>query len=381
MKALDLDLNLNLNLNRYERVALGASKLLLASALLAAAVPALAEDGGDPRLKAPIVQTALARQILENRRSFTGIVMARVQSNLGFRVNGKVIERLVDVGEAVKKGQPLMRLDDTDLDLALRTKENAVTSAKAAVNRTQADEQRFSRLLASGAASHQIYDQAKEAYDTAVAQLDAAVADADFARNETTYAILYADSDGIVTDTLAEPGQVVSAGQAVVKLAHSGEREASINLPENLRPPIGSVGTATIYGADNTPRKARLRQLSNAADPATRTFEARYVLESANEIPLGSTVKVAIDSTSGTSVPDAVEVPIGSVWDNGKATGVWEVNSSQTVSFKPVKVLRVGEESAVVSGVPQGSKVVAVGANLLNDGMEVRFFNNGVASK
>ena len=375
MKALDL------NLNRYERVALGASKLLLASALLAAAVPALADDGGDPRLKAPIVQTALARQILENRRSFTGIVMARVQSNLGFRVNGKVIERLVDVGEAVKKGQPLMRLDDTDLDLALRTKENAVTSAKAAVNRTQADEQRFSRLLASGAASHQIYDQAKEAYDTAVAQLDAAVADADFARNETTYAILYADSDGIVTDTLAEPGQVVSAGQAVVKLAHSGEREASINLPENLRPPIGSVGTATIYGADNTPIKARLRQLSNAADPATRTFEARYVLESANEVPLGSTVKVAIDSTSSTSVPDAVEVPIGSVWDNGKATGVWEVNSSQTVSFKPVKVLRVGEESAVVSGVPEGSKVVAVGANLLNDGMEVRFFNNGVASK
>lgn len=356
------------------------TKLMIASALLAIAAPTLAKDEADPRLKAPVVQTAVARQVSEARRSFTGVVMARVQSNLGFRVNGKVIERLVDVGQAVAKGQPLMRLDETDLKLALRAKENTVISAKAAVSRTQADEQRFGRLLATGAASHQVYDEAKQAYDTAVAQLDAAVADADYARNEAAYAVLYADSDGVVTDTLAEPGQVVSAGETVVKLAHDGDREASVNLPENVRPAIGSSGIATVYGTDRAAIKARLRQLSNAADPATRTFEARYVLQSEAEVPLGSTVTVAIDTTSELSA-DAVEVPIGSVWDNGKTTGVWVVDGGRTVAFKPVKVVKVGGEDAVVDGVDEGTTVVAVGVNLLNEGMPVRPYNEGIASK
>lgn len=357
------------------------AKLSLASSLLVLSLPAFAQDGGDPRLRSPVVRTAIAKSASESKRSFTGVVMARVQSNLGFRVDGKITERLVDVGEVVKEGQPLMRLDATDLDLALRAKQNAVTSAKAALSRAQADEQRFSRLLSSGATSHQIYDQAKEAYDTAVAQLDAAVADANFAKNETNYTILNADSDGVVTDTLAEPGQVVSAGQAVLKLAHSGEREASVNLPENVRPKIGSTGTATIYGSDTHEFAARLRQFSNAADPATRTFEARYVLDGGETVPLGSTVKVSIDLQANQVDADAVEVPIGSIWDSGAGTGVWEVKDGKSVQFAPVKVLKVSEESAIVKGVDQGSIIVAVGVNLLNEGMAIRTAKDEVAAK
>lgn len=356
-------------------------RMSLAAGMLALSYPAVAQDDGDPRLKAPVVQTALAKAVVEGRRSFTGVVMARVQSNLGFRVNGKVIQRLVDVGQTVREGQPLMRLDATDLDLALRAKENAVTSAKAALYRTQADEQRFARLLSTGATSHQVYDQAKEAYDTAVAQLDAATADADYAKNETAYAVLYADSDGVVTDTLAEPGQVVSAGQAVVKLAHSGDREASVNLPENVRPALGSAGTATLYGSEANRYTARLRQFSNAADPATRTFEARYVLEGGEEIPLGSTVKVAIDLRSGQADASEVEVPIGAIWDAGKGTGVWQVRDGKSVAFEAVKVLKVGEESAVVTGLDEGAMVVAVGSNLLEEGMAVRTMKSEVASR
>lgn len=356
-------------------------KIIVASTLLATAASALAQDGGDPRLKAPVVKTAVAGEVIGSSRSFTGIVMARVQSDLGFRVNGKVLERLVDVGQTVVKGQALMRLDRTDLDLALRAKKNAVISAHAAVNRTHSDEQRFARLLSSGAASREVYDEAKQAYDTAVAQLDAAVADADYAQNEANYALLSADCDGVVTDTLAEPGQVVSAGQVVVKLAHNGDREASIDLPETIRPAIGSTGTAIVYGSNGQTIGATLRQLSDAADPATRTFEARYVLQSNAEIPLGSTVKVAIDRSTAQVPATAVQVPIGAVWDNGSKTGVWTVQDGQTVAFKPVKVLNIGNEDAVINGVSKGTTVVAVGVNFLNDGMEVRPYNEGIASK
>ncbi|WP_081687924.1 efflux RND transporter periplasmic adaptor subunit [Rhizobium mesoamericanum] len=356
-------------------------KILIASTALSLAFPVMAEDAGDPRLKAPVVQTATAKEFKEGRRSFTGVVVARVQSDLGFRVNGKVIERLVDVGQTVSRGQALLRLDDTDLNLALRAKQNSVISAKAAVSRTGSDEQRYSRLLSAGATSHQIYDEAKQAYDTAVAQLDAALADADFAANEATYSTLRADADGIVTATAAEPGQVVTAGQSVIKLAHSGDREASVNLPETVRPSIGSVGVASMYGADSRSVNVRLRQLSNAADPATRTFEARYVLESNTDVPLGSTVKVSIEEQSSVTPREAVQVPIGSLWDSGNGSGVWEVQGDKTVQFHPVKVLSLGDENAVVSGIATGTVVVAVGVNFLTNGMEIRSDSKEVASK
>lgn len=354
------------------------SRLVLASTVLLA-LPALADET-DPRLKPPVVKTALAREIVAGKRSFTGVVMARVESNLGFRVNGKVIERLVDVGETVRKGQPLMRLDDIDLDLTLRAKQNAVTTAKAALARSGADEKRFARLLAVGAASSQLYDQAKQAYDTDVAELDAAVADADFARNASSYAVLVADADGVITETLAEPGQVVSAGQPVVRLAHGGDREASVNLPETVRPAIGSTGTATLYGEDGTPIEARLRQLSSAADPATRTFEARYVLQNAAEAPLGSTIKVTIDLPGDHAGDTAVDVPIGAVFDRGSGTGVWIVSDAK-VAFQPIQVEKIGDEDAVVTGIARGTVVVAVGVNLLSQGMQVRSSDERIASK
>lgn len=370
-----------INQHRGAGVIAELSKIALASTIFLA-VPAFAGDAIDPRTKPPIVRTALAQEIVAGRRSFTGIVMARVESNLGFRVAGKVVERLVDVGQTVRKGQPLLRLDDIDLGLALRAKENAVTSARAAVIRSQADEQRFARLLQSGAASHQLYDQSKQSYDTDVAQLDAALADADFARNESSYAVLLADADGVITQTLAEPGQVVAAGQPVVKLAHGGEREASVNLPETVRPIIGSAGMATTYGSDGSAIVARLRQLSSAADPATRTFEARYVLQSEAEVPLGSTIKVTIDlpTSDGVAGAGAVDVPIGSILDRGDGTGVWVVNG-ETVSFEPVHVLKIGEENAMVTGVKRGTTVVAVGVNLLTEGMAVRQNDERIASK
>jgi RND family efflux transporter MFP subunit len=188
------------------------------------------------------------------------------ESNLGFRVPGKIVERLVDVGQEVKAGQPLMRIDDTDLRLALTAKRNAVAAARAIAVQTEPDERRYASLLKDGWVPRQRYEQAKAAVDTAEAQLAAAEAEAHVAENEATYAVLLADADGTVVETLAEPGQVVSAGQPVVQIAQAGSREAVVALPETIRPAIGSVAEASVYGGDGRRYTARLRQLSNSAD-------------------------------------------------------------------------------------------------------------------
>src|SRR5213083_565797 len=204
----------------------------------------------DPRQEPPMVSLVTAARVTGSERGFTGTIGARVESNLGFRVAGKIVERLVNVGEQVKAGQPLMRIDETDLRLALTAKRNAVAAARATVVQADADERRYANLVSDGWTSRQRYEQAKAALDTAEAQLAAAEAAARVAENEATYSVLVADVDGTVIETLGEPGQVVSAGQAVVRLAQAGPREAMVALPETIRPEIGSVAEASLYGSE-----------------------------------------------------------------------------------------------------------------------------------
>src|SRR6266699_904064 len=181
----------------------------------------------DPRTQPPLVRTETVEISVQPERSFSGIVAARVQSDLGFRIPGKVLGRLVDAGQTVKRGQALMRIDPTDLRLAMRAHEEAVAAAKARMRQTSDDEARQRDLVAVGAVSRSAYDRAKAAAEAARAELNAAEARADVARNETGYAVLLADADGVVVETLAEPGQVVNAGQVVVRVAHAGRREPS----------------------------------------------------------------------------------------------------------------------------------------------------------
>jgi RND family efflux transporter MFP subunit len=330
-----------------------------------------ASVASDPRQQPPIVRLATAAPVAGSERGFTGIIGARVQSNLGFRVAGKIVERLVNVGQQVKAGQALMRIDETDLRLALTAKRNAVAAARASVVQTEADEQRYAKLVSNGWASRQRYEQAKTALDTAEAQLAAAEADARVAENEATYSVLAADADGTVVETLGEPGQVVSAGQTVVRIAEAGPREAVVALPETIRPALGSVAEAGIYGADGRRYTAHLRQLSDAADPQTRTYEARYVLDGkAAAAPLGATVTIWLASQVSRT---AVQVPLGAVLDDGRKTGVWVLDSaSSTVHFRPIKLVRMTSETAVISGLSLGEPVVSLGTHLLREGTRVR---------
>lgn len=338
----------------------------------------------DPRTEIPLVSTAIVRAAAPAPRSFTGIVAARVQSDLGFRVSGKVLARLVDAGQAVKRGQLLMRIDPVDLRLAAASQQEVVAAAQTRVQQTAADEARYHALRGTGAVSVSAYDQAKAAADTARAQLKAAQAQYDVARNASDYAELRADGDGVVVETLTEPGQVVSAGQVVVRLAHSGQREAMIQLPETLRPVLGSLGQATLFGQENTHSSAKLRQLSNTANQLTRTFEARYVLEGelANA-PLGTTVSIQLNDTQAVE-QGSVQVPIGALFDAGKGAGVWVVSGEPaklTVTWRPVVIQQLDDNNASLSGeLKQGDKVVALGAHLLHNGEQVRLAQQVIAN-
>jgi len=335
-----------------------------------------ATSSADPRTQTPLVRVATVDTSTRAERAFTGIVAARVQSDLGFRVPGKVLERLVDTGQTVKRGQPLMRIDPTDLRLATRAQEGAVAAAKARARQTSADEARHRDLVSAGAVSASAYDKVKAAAESARAELNAAEAQADVARNETGYAVLLADADGVVVETLAEAGQVVTAGQVVVRVAHAGRREAVIELPETLRPAIGSIGQAKLYGSRVT-GPAKLRQLSDAANRQTRTFEARYVLEgSLADTPLGSTISIQISDGRG-STP-VLQVPLGAIFDPGKGPGVWLVQGeSPQVAWRAVQISGLSDEAALVVGdINPGDRIVALGANQLHEGDHVRLVEN-----
>ncbi|MCC4585810.1 efflux RND transporter periplasmic adaptor subunit [Xanthomonas sp. NCPPB 1067] len=359
---------------------------LVVSSVLSVLPLVLSACGGtaqpDPRTATPLVRVATVSDAVAAARSFSGTVAARVQSDLGFRVAGKVSERLVDAGQSVKRGQPLMRIDQVDLQLAARAQQDAVAAARARAQQAADDEARYRDLRGTGAISASAYDQIKAAADAAKAQLSAAQAQADVARNANRYSDLLADADGVVMETLVEPGQVVAAGQPVVRLAHAGPREAVIQLPETLRPKLGSVAQATLFGNAAVRVPATLRQLSESADRLTRTFEARYVLDGAlGQAPLGTTVSLRVADGAVSGPRAGVQVPLAALFDAGKGPGVWVIAGNPAkVSWRPVTVFGLEDDHANVAGtLARGERIVALGAHLLREGEHVRIAGAGAA--
>lgn len=324
----------------------------------------------DPLLSPRLVEVAIVEPVGTASESFTGTVGARVESDLGFRVPGKVIERLVNTGQTVRRGQPLMRIDATDYAHTRIAREEDVAAARARWVQADADERRYRGLVSDGAVSRSTYDQMKAAADSARSALAAATAQARVAGDEESYAVLTADADGTVTATAAEPGQVVSAGQIVVRLAHAGPREAVVDLPETIRPAIGSRASAILYGTELWV-PARLRQLSDAADPATRTFEARYVMDGAGaSAPLGATVTISLGADRSRRL---LSVPLGAIDDEGRGPMVWVLDrDTATVAPRPVRIAALGEEAVTISdGLTVGDTIVATGGHYLHQGEHV----------
>lgn len=315
----------------------------------------------------PFVRTALVGAADAAPLRYTGVVRSRTESDLGFRVGGKVVQRLVDPGQRVRRGQVLMRIDATDLQLEAGAARDQVRSAEAQAVQAAAEEARQRRLLDAGAVSRSAYDAALAASVSAQAAVAAARSGARQASNQAGYGTLAADADGIVTEVLAQPGQVIAPGAVVVRLARAGNREAAIAVPETQLATLPRNGQAYLYGS-TTPIPAQLREVAGVADPLTRTFDARFVL-SQSELPLGSTVTVELPRATSAEI----QAPLAALYDPGSGPGVWVVHNNK-VRFRPVRVARLGEEAASIVGgsLLAGDRIVILGANRLREGQTVR---------
>ncbi|MDH4568872.1 efflux RND transporter periplasmic adaptor subunit [Pseudomonas sp. BN414] len=345
-------------------------------ALIPAALLALSgcNSQADTSVSAPQPRAVLAADVqaaAQQNALYTGVVAARTASDLGFRVGGKVIARKVDPGTRVKRGDVLLVLDNTDFELALRTARNRVTAAEAELRQARDDEARYRRLAGTGAVSRQLYDQAATRLRVAQAEQAAATSEAAQVENRRTYSTLQADGDGVITDVRVDRGQVVAEGQIVASLAHDGAREAVIDIPETQRSLANHTARAYPYGASGDAVPATLRELSAAADTTTRTFRARYTLGGdSSALAIGSTVTLQLD---GADHQQLVRVPLGALHDKGQGTGVWVIKADSTVELRPVHVVRLEQEEAVLEGgIQPGERIVALGAHLLNAGDSVR---------
>jgi len=331
-------------------------------------------DATSPRMIRAVTVISAGGDSME----YTGVIHARTESDLGFRVPGKIIEKLVKAGDHVKRGQALMRLDPTDLRLAANAAREAVEAARAQNKRALADELRQRGLVAIKAVSVQEYEQAKSAADATTAQLNSAAAYSRQLENQEGYAVLRAEADGVIMEIPADVGQVVGAGNVVVRLAHDGAREAVVDLPEGNTKVAKSKAVASLYADSGRSFPAKLRELSAMADPLTRTYQARFSLDGAGiNAPLGATVTVHLDGETRSGTSQQYEIPVGALYDGGTGTSVWIINpETSSLSRRPVEVAKLGSETALVSkGLKPGERILALGAHLVKEGERVRILS------
>lgn len=331
-------------------------------------------DATPPRMIRAVTVISAGGDSLE----YTGVIHARTESDLGFRVPGKIIEKLVKAGDHVKRGQALMRLDPTDLRLASNAAQATVEAARAQNKRAIADELRQRGLVAIKAVSEQEYEQAKSAADATTAQFNSAVAYSSQLENQEGYAVLRAEADGVIMEIPADVGQVVGAGNVVVRLAHDGAREAVVNLPEGNTKFAKNKAIASLYTDAGQTFPAKLRELSAMADPLTRTYQARYSLDGLGKnAPLGATVTVHLYSEARNGAMQQYEIPIGALYDDGTGTSVWVINpNTSTLSRRRVEVAKLGSETALVSsGLAHGERILALGAHLVKEAERVKIIS------
>jgi RND family efflux transporter MFP subunit len=343
-------------------------KLLLVVMVLAGCTQASDERPDEIR---PVRVVKVGVTDTERRIEYAGEVRARHETRLAFRVPGKIVERLVEVGSTVKPGQAVARLDGEDLKLAAASASAQVRSLAAERTLAEAEYKRYRELREKSFISQAEYDRRANAFATAESRLAAARAQAAQAANQVGYATLVSDRAGIVTAVEAEAGQVVAAGQTVVRLAQPGEKEVVFAVPEAQRAlmensPSFRVSLNAIPGKT---WKAKLRELSPAADPVTRTYAARAtILDAGGEIDLGMSARVEVAAQASR----AIEVPIAALHSRGDRPQVFVVLNG-AVQLRPVKTGGVsGERVVIESGLAPGDVVVAAGAQLLRPGQRVR---------
>lgn len=305
-------------------------------------------------------------------REFVATIRPRVESDLGFRVAGKVVKRYVQVGQRVKAGEALASLDENDLRLQKEQAEAEFAAAKMVLAQATGDEKRALALRKNGWTTEATLDRIRAAAQEGRGRYQRAERALEIARNAIDYATLRADGDGVVTQTLVEPGQVVSAGQTAIRVARSGELEAAVALPEDFAAQAEKgVATLTLWSDKGKTYKAKLRELSPSADAATRTFAARFsILDPDPSVSIGMSATLAIASRAGENV---VSVPLSALYNQGAGPAVWKVDSDSRLQLTPVKLLGYRSDVALISGgVSDGDQVVVLGVHKVEAGQKVR---------
>jgi RND family efflux transporter MFP subunit len=355
-------------LSNYYRLLAGASLALVAIAL-AGCNDQVAQKPAPTR---PVLVATAHYEAETPERSFVGTVRPRIEADMGFRVPGKVAKRLVEVGQTVEVGEPLATLDEVDLKLQAEQAVAELNAATGVVAQAVAAETRAKDLKAKGWTTDAALDSAKAAADEARARLNRAERSVELTKNSLSYATLEADARGVVTATLIEPGQVVAAGQTSIRVARFAEKEAVVAIPETLvgRAKAGAA-TVTLWSEPDKKYEARLREISPSADPATRTYLAKFSLPGAgDDVELGMTATLTLADPATTRV---ARLPLSALFDQGDKPSFYVVDDKGDIRLRPVQVKSYESNEVVISGgVEEGAKIVALGVQKLDPTIKVK---------
>lgn len=356
--------------------------LLSARALCAAALALLLVGCSKPASESEPVRAVrtltVANAPASSQHQFAAEVRARVESQLGFRVGGKIVKRNVDLGDSVKAGQVLAQLDPQDLRLSRDSARAALASAQSSYDLAAADYKRYQELLAQGFISAAELERRSTELQAAKSTLEQAKAEAAMQGNQARYAALVADASGVITGIEAEPGQVVAAGAPVLRLAHDGARDVVFSVPEDrlglVRALEGQPGALEVrlWGANET-IPATVREVAAATDRVTRTVLVKADIGS-TPVTLGQTATVLIDSRQPEA---AIQLPLSALVEKDGKTSVWLLDpATMTVQPQPVQVRGAdGNAVVVASGLMSGQEVVTAGVHVLTPGQKVRRFD------
>ena len=346
------------------------SSLLLAAGTLAACNQITAEPAAPRR---PVLVAAVHYQRQVSNRSFVGTVRPRIESDLGFRVAGKIQKRLVEVGARVAAGQPLATLDEVDLKLQAEQAEAEFRAATGVLAQAAAAENRATDLKAKGWATDAQLDQAKATADEARARLNRAERSVELTKNSLSYATLMADAPGVVTATLIEPGQVVAAGQTAVRVARLAEKEVVVAIPETMlaRAKFGEA-LVSVWSNQDKRYVAKLRELAPSADAATRTYLAKFSIpEADDDVELGMSATLTLSDAGNAQV---ARLPLSALFNQGDGPSLYvaDINSG-AIARKRVTVRGYESNDVLIDGgVDEGADVVVVGVQKLDPAQKVR---------
>jgi len=351
--------------------------ILAASALVAACTkPAPA-----PEPVRSVKVLTVGASTFESGHEFAGEVRPRVESRLGFRVAGKIVRRQAELGQRVKAGQVLAQLDAQDYQLAANAAQAQVAAATTNRDLAAADFKRYAALRDQNFISGAELERRETTLKAAQAQLDQAKAQLASQGNQAGYATLVADVSGVVTAVEAEPGQVVSAGTPVVRIAQDGPRDVVFSVPEDkvtaIRP--GSDVKVRLWSAEGS-FGGKVREVAASADPVTRTYAVKVGLDAAAQPPLGATAYVSPHALSMAGA-QVIKLPTSALRQEGKGTAVWVLDkASMTLRSQPVEIATAdGNEAVIAAGLQPGMTVVSAGVHVLAPGQKVRVYQEKAA--